>query len=95
MARLDRLGTAKEIAQLGATIGREFSYELLHAVSSAGEVIGVASGDEPELGCGSSRVRRAEAQRTASRRSTTGSPRRFLIRRICKRPKAHAGRVIV
>jgi class 3 adenylate cyclase/predicted ATPase len=33
MARLDRLGTAKEIAQLGATIGREFSYELLHAVS--------------------------------------------------------------
>ena len=37
MARLDRLGTAKEIAQLGATIGREFSYELLHAVSSADE----------------------------------------------------------
>src|SRR5262249_39102167 len=27
MARLDRLGTAKEIAQLGATLGREFSYE--------------------------------------------------------------------
>ncbi len=33
MARLDRLARAKEIAQLGATIGREFSYELLHAVS--------------------------------------------------------------
>jgi len=33
MARLDRLGTAKEIAQLGATLGREFTYELLHAVS--------------------------------------------------------------
>ena len=33
MARLDRLGPAKEIAQLGATIGREFRYELLHAVS--------------------------------------------------------------
>ncbi len=33
MARLDRLGPAKEIAQLGATIGREFSYELLYAVS--------------------------------------------------------------
>jgi class 3 adenylate cyclase len=30
MARLDRLGAAKEIAQLGATLGREFSYELLH-----------------------------------------------------------------
>lgn len=33
MARLDRLGMAKEIAQLGATIGREFSYEVLQAVS--------------------------------------------------------------
>ncbi len=33
MARLDRLGSTKEIAQLGATIGREFSYELLHVVS--------------------------------------------------------------
>jgi len=33
MARLDRLGTAKEVAQLAATIGREFSYELLRAIS--------------------------------------------------------------
>jgi len=33
MARLDRLGTAKEIAQLAATIGKEFSYELLRAIS--------------------------------------------------------------
>ncbi|MBI3796287.1 MAG: AAA family ATPase [Deltaproteobacteria bacterium] len=33
MARLDRLGPAKEIAQLGASLGREFSYELLQAVS--------------------------------------------------------------
>jgi predicted ATPase len=33
MARLDRLGPAKEVAQLGATLGREFSYEVLHAVS--------------------------------------------------------------
>jgi class 3 adenylate cyclase/tetratricopeptide (TPR) repeat protein len=32
MARLDRLGPAKEIAQLGATIGREFNYELLKTV---------------------------------------------------------------
>ncbi|MGE0827368.1 MAG: adenylate/guanylate cyclase domain-containing protein, partial [Candidatus Binatia bacterium] len=37
MARLDRLGPAKEIAQLGATLGREFSYDLLHAVSSLPE----------------------------------------------------------
>ncbi|MDH3602569.1 MAG: AAA family ATPase, partial [Candidatus Tectomicrobia bacterium] len=33
MARLDRLGTAKEVAQLGAVIGRQFSYALLQAVS--------------------------------------------------------------
>lgn len=33
MARLDRLGTAKEVAQLAAAIGREFSYELLRAIS--------------------------------------------------------------
>jgi predicted ATPase len=32
MARLDRLGPAKEIIQIGAVIGSEFSYELLHAV---------------------------------------------------------------
>jgi class 3 adenylate cyclase len=33
MARLDRLGPAKEVAQLGAVLGREFPYELLAAVS--------------------------------------------------------------
>lgn len=32
MARLDRLGGARALAQLGATIGREFGYELLRAV---------------------------------------------------------------
>jgi class 3 adenylate cyclase/predicted ATPase len=32
MARLDRLGSAKEIAQIGAVIGREFSHALLAAV---------------------------------------------------------------
>jgi predicted ATPase len=33
MARLDRLGPAKEVAQIGAAIGREFSYELISAVA--------------------------------------------------------------
>ena len=34
MARLDRLGpAAKELAQVGAAIGREFSYELLAAIA--------------------------------------------------------------
>ena len=39
MARLDRLVEVKEVAQLGATLGREFSYELLHAVSLLDESI--------------------------------------------------------
>jgi predicted ATPase len=33
MARLDRLGPAKEVAQIGAAIGREFSHSLLAAVA--------------------------------------------------------------
>jgi TOMM system kinase/cyclase fusion protein len=33
MARLDRLSTAKEMAQLGAILGREFSYEVIRAVA--------------------------------------------------------------
>jgi class 3 adenylate cyclase/tetratricopeptide (TPR) repeat protein len=40
MARLDRLGAAKEVAQLSATLalGREISYELLQAVSPLSDV---------------------------------------------------------
>jgi predicted ATPase len=37
MARLDRLGVAKEIAQLGAVLGREFSYDMLHAIAPMDE----------------------------------------------------------
>jgi class 3 adenylate cyclase len=37
MARLDRLGHAKEIAQIGAAIGREFSHALLAAVAQQSE----------------------------------------------------------
>ena len=33
MARLDRLGPAKEVAQIGSVIGREFSHSLLTAVA--------------------------------------------------------------
>ena len=36
MARLDRLGPAKEIAQIAATIGRQFAHALLAAVAPAG-----------------------------------------------------------
>jgi TOMM system kinase/cyclase fusion protein len=37
MARLDRLGTAKGMAQWGATLGRQFSYALLRAISQRDE----------------------------------------------------------
>jgi predicted ATPase len=37
LARLDRLGAAREVAQLGAVIGRQFTYALLQAVSSLDE----------------------------------------------------------
>ena len=33
MSRVDRLGSAREVLQIGAAIGREFSYELLAAVA--------------------------------------------------------------
>jgi class 3 adenylate cyclase/tetratricopeptide (TPR) repeat protein len=37
MERLDRLGTAKQAAQVGSVIGREFSYPLVRALWQAGE----------------------------------------------------------
>jgi predicted ATPase len=32
MARLDRLGPAREVIQIGAVLGSDFSYALLHAI---------------------------------------------------------------
>src|SRR5262245_10839541 len=37
MARLDRLATVKDVAQIGAALGRSFSYELLQAVAPLDE----------------------------------------------------------
>ena len=37
MARLDRLGSAKAMAQLGSTIGRDFRHDVLFAVAKMGE----------------------------------------------------------
>src|SRR5439155_10090301 len=37
MARLDQLQTAKEVAQLGAVLGREFPYALLQAIAPQDE----------------------------------------------------------
>jgi class 3 adenylate cyclase len=39
MARLDRLSAARDLAQLGAVLGREFAYDLLQAVSPLDEPI--------------------------------------------------------
>jgi class 3 adenylate cyclase len=38
MARLDRLGPAKEVVQIGAAVGREFSYELIARVALKSDV---------------------------------------------------------
>jgi len=38
MARLDRLSPVRELVQLGATLGREFSYDVLRALSPLDEV---------------------------------------------------------
>jgi predicted ATPase len=39
MARLDQLQPAKEVAQLGAVLGREFSYEVLQAIAPQDEAL--------------------------------------------------------
>jgi class 3 adenylate cyclase/predicted ATPase len=51
MARLDQFNHAKEVAQLGAALGREFAYEMLHAISSL---------DEPTLQAGLAQLVAAE-----------------------------------
>ena len=39
MARLDRLGSAREVAQIGAVIGRGFSYPLIRAVADMEDTV--------------------------------------------------------
>ncbi len=39
MARVDRLGSAREVLQIGAAIGREFSYEVLAAVAGLPDAV--------------------------------------------------------
>ena len=54
-ARLDRLGDAREVAQIGAVLGRDFSYRLLTEVSSSG-----AGFDEPRLQAALDRLTEAD-----------------------------------
>ena len=52
MARLDQLGAAKGVAQLGATLGRVFTYEVIQAISPMDELTlqnGLAQLVEAEL----------------------------------------------
>ena len=51
MARLDRLPTLREVAQMGAVLGREFAYEMLRAIAAL---------DEPRLREGLGRLVEAE-----------------------------------
>jgi predicted ATPase len=37
LARLDRLAPVRELAQIGAALGRQFSHELISAVASPGQ----------------------------------------------------------
>ena len=54
-ARLDRLGEAREVAQIGAVLGRGFSYRLLRDVSSS-----TAGFDEPRLQAALDRLTEAD-----------------------------------
>jgi predicted ATPase len=51
MARLDRLPTVREVAQMGAVLGREFAYDMLQAIAGI---------DEPRLRDGLGRLVEAE-----------------------------------
>ena len=75
MARLDRLATAKEVAQRAAVLGREFSYALLAAGRAAG-----GGGAAP--GAGAARRRGDPVRARASRpRPRTPSSTRWCRRR--------------
>ena len=54
-ARLDRLGEAREVAQIGAVLGRDFSYRLLRDLSST-----AAGFDEPRLQAALDRLTEAD-----------------------------------
>ena len=54
-ARLDRLGEAREVAQIGAVLGRDFSYRLLTDVS-----LSAAGFDEPRLHAALDRLTEAD-----------------------------------
>ena len=87
MARLDRLGPAREVAQIGSVIGRGFSYGLLRDVAGHG-------GRAAASGAGKARRGRHRAGPGRCRRRATiaSSTRSFRTRptRICSRAGARS-----
>ena len=84
MARLNGLATVKTVAQLGATIGRTFTYELLHAVAFLDEATlqhGLPEPVEAELAISVARVPRSRIC------SSTRSSRTRPINPSCKEKK--------
>ncbi|HEX3695119.1 MAG TPA: adenylate/guanylate cyclase domain-containing protein [Polyangia bacterium] len=74
MARIDRLGASKPLAQLAATLGREFRYDVLKAVSSRDDA--VLQGDLSRL------VDAGLVFRTGSREQAVFTFKHALIQRV-------------
>ena len=86
MARLDRLGVGKRVAQWGSVIGREFDYRMLEVVADM-EPDGAAGRARP-----AARERTALRQWHASERHVYVQARVDPGRRLRLAPEAHAGR---
>ena len=91
MARLNRLSAAKEVAQIGAVIGREFSYALLAAVTRKpeGELASaldhlVAAGLLFRQGVNASYLFKHALVQDAAYGTLLGEPRRALHARIAE-----------
>jgi predicted ATPase len=75
-ARLDRLGSAREVAQVGAVIGRDFSYALIRAAASVCSTIccmAALKRMHRDAGAGESRCR--SARRNSLRHQDHRQPR--------------------
>jgi hypothetical protein len=80
MARLDRLSTVKSVAQLAATVGREFAYDLLRAVAPWDDFVIVLGGSH-----------KGRATRNGNRISLRRDIERFGIPGSYPRREVHRG----
>ena len=78
MARLDRLAPVKEVAQIGAAIGRDFSYTLLRCVAGRDDLTLSAALAQLEAG------RAAVAARDAAGSDATASSMRWCRKRLTR-----------